>query len=177
MINLINNKKAQIPSTIVWIAGTFLVLLIMILYLVFGGIAYLDQGQSKMILSQNSEKFSREYVTNSVLNFLDRTTSSGETIYEILSNVDVKNKDETRNKIFQEEANKFLQQTFPENENNIVGSLILFSYDSDKKEYYSIPDYTVVRVYASSMVSSPEIYSFKVPISQNKYVLVRVYKK
>jgi len=177
MINIINKKRAQIPSTIVWIAGTFLVLLIMILYLVFGGITYLDQGQSKMILSQNSEKFSRNYVTGSLLNFLDSNASNGETIYEILSKVDVKKKDEARTNIFQDETRKFLQQTFPDNERNIVGSLAVFSYDPNKKEYYSMPDYTVVQAYTSSMIDIQEIYSFQIPIFPDKYVLVRVYNK
>lgn len=176
MIN-ITNKKSQIPSTIVWIVGTFLVLLIMVLYLVFGGITYLDKGQSKMVLSDESEKFSREYVAGSLLNFLDSETSNGETIYEILSNADIRDKDESMIKIFQDEASKFLQQTFSENEDNIVGSLGLYYYNPEKKEYYSMADYTAIQAYTSSMISVPEIYSFNVPIYPNKYLLVRVYKK
>jgi len=177
MINLINNKKAQIPSTIVWIVGTFIILLMMILYLVFGGVTYLDGGQSEMILSHDYEKFSREYVTSSLLNFLDSNVSNGETIYGLLSKADSKKEDKAGIKIFQDEATKFLQQTFPENENNIIGSLALFSYDSDKKEYYSIPEYTITQTYTSLMINLPETYSFKVPIYPDKYILVRVYKK
>jgi len=177
MINLINNRKAQIPSTIVWIVGAFLILLIMILYLVFGGITYLDKGQSQMILSQNSEKFSRDYFTGSLLNFLDSKASNGETFYAILSKADSKNRDEVRAQIFQDEASKFLQQIFPKNEDNIVGSLTLYYYDSEKKEYYSMPDYTVTQAYTISMINSPEIYSLRVPVCPDKYVLAKVYKK
>ncbi|PIO05238.1 hypothetical protein COT47_05620 [Candidatus Woesearchaeota archaeon CG08_land_8_20_14_0_20_43_7] len=177
MITRITNKKAQIPSTIVWIVGTFIILLIMILYLVFGGITYLDKGQTQLILTKDSQTFSRDHVTSSLLNFLDSKTSNGETIYELLSKADIKKKDEARIKIFQGEASKFLQQIFSENENNIVGSLVLFYYNTEKKEYYSMPDYSTFQAYTSSMISIPEIYSFKVPILPDKYLLVRVYNK
>jgi len=112
MISLIHNKKAQIPSTIVWIAGTFLILLIMILYLVFGGITYLDQGQSKMILSKTSEKSSRESIADSMIIFLETKASNGEAIYDLISKADLSKKDETRQLLFKEKASVFIDTNF-----------------------------------------------------------------
>jgi len=109
---MINNKKAQIPSTIVWIVATLLILLIMVLYLVFGGITYLDQGQSKMILSKTPEKFSKESVADSLISFLDSRASNGETIYELLSRVDLEKKNETEQLLFEEKASVFIDNNF-----------------------------------------------------------------
>ena len=109
---MINNKKAQIPSTIVWIVGTFLVLLIMVLYLVFGGITYLEKGQSKVILSADSEKFSKEFITGSLIAFLESKTSNGESVYDILSEADIEKKDETSQSLFEEEASNFIETKF-----------------------------------------------------------------
>jgi len=111
MISLIN-KKAQIPSTIVWIAGTFLVLLIMVLYLVFGGITYGDKGQSIINIFGESEKFSKEIITTSLINFLESSASNEETIYELISNADLEKKDETRQSLFKEKAGSFVNTNF-----------------------------------------------------------------
>ena len=105
------NKKGAIGATLTWIVAIFIILFILIVFLVLvaalgffkGGIEIKseDLGENKLILTQN------------LFRFLNSPVGNDGTVYDLISKADAVEGQEERKEIFEQEAEKFLQESFP----------------------------------------------------------------
>ena len=83
MRNILENKKAQIAATITWIVATFVILFILILFLVFTIVLFLNKGRPKITIEE--EEVKSLVLTRTLVNILK---SSNECIPPELRKVD-----------------------------------------------------------------------------------------
>ncbi|MEK6885733.1 MAG: hypothetical protein AABX17_02095 [Nanoarchaeota archaeon] len=117
---LLLSKHSSEASTIVWIAATFVIILIMMLYFILVSITYADKDKSETSIAITYDN-SEVAVTKALVGFLESDVGNGETIYDLVLKADIKDgKEDEREKIFEDKATEFLQKNYALEDSDIT---------------------------------------------------------
>lgn len=69
-MNMLKDKRGVEGATLTWIVATFIILMIMVLYIVFSGIVFTDKGS--LDINDLSTKYSNDFIsTKTIINVMN----------------------------------------------------------------------------------------------------------
>ena len=173
---ILENKKAAIPSTLVWIVGTILILVIMIIYLSFSIFLFVGKSKPSTWIG-SSEEFNKATMTDLTLAFLESSYSESESISDFISRIDPNNINQEEVKALKIKTTALLENLIGSKNPLATGTFYIVYLPKEGEDYKTISEYSNTLTEKIAYMDNRDFGFVEVPVYLDKKIIVRVYSK